>query len=77
MGDSRSWAAEKEDEITTCKHGHESKYFDRCMCDGCVSDRSVQKYRDGLKNKCVNHFSEWLDRLELHELEAMSKKADG
>lgn len=39
MGDSRSWAAEKEDEITVCIHGAESRYFDTCRCEGCKADR--------------------------------------
>lgn len=39
MGDSRSWGAEKEDEVTICRHGAESSYFDTCQCPGCREDR--------------------------------------
>lgn len=40
MGSSRSWAAYMEDEVTICKYGVESKYFDNCKCDGCKVDRA-------------------------------------
>lgn len=39
MGSSASWGADKEDEITVCKHGAESRYFDECQCPGCKADR--------------------------------------
>ncbi len=55
MGDSRSWAAEKEDEITVCRHGAESLYFDRCTCDGCSVDaeksRAEQKLADTVRSQ--------------------------
>lgn len=40
MGSSRSWAADHEYEIVTCRHGVESRYFDYCQCDGCKADRA-------------------------------------
>lgn len=74
MGDSRSWAADREDEIIVCKHGGKSKYFDDCMCDGCISDRSVDEYRKGLKKKIVSHFEKYLDSLTMDQLEEMGSK---
>lgn len=38
MGDSRSWAADIEDTIVTCRHGRQHKYFDDCTCSGCSND---------------------------------------
>ena len=74
MGDSRSWAADHEGEISVCKHGGKSKYFDDCMCDGCVSDRSVDKYRQSITKKITDNFSQFLSTLKIEQLEEMVKK---
>lgn len=74
MGDSRSWAAAMESEITVCKHGAKSKYFDNCMCDGCISDRAISDYRKGMKDKIKNHFSKYLETLSNDDLEKMAEK---
>ena len=44
MGDSRSWAADREDEDKTRRHGAVTKYFDRCRCPGCLAD-SAERLR--------------------------------
>mgnify|MGYP000742778640 CR=1 FL=1 len=73
MGDTRSWAAEKEDETKTCKYGKVRKYFDKCTCDGCrvekaESDRLEQLIKDfsyDLKIKLKDmHPSTWEKQLE-------------
>lgn len=38
MGSTRSWGADHEDEDKTCRHGAVTKYFDRCLCPGCLAD---------------------------------------
>lgn len=61
MGSSRSWAADMEDEETTCKYGVVTKYFDTCRCEGCNSDRrlwaEVQIKADSVRSKAVDLFS--------------------
>ena len=47
MGSSRSFAADQEDEVTICKYGQESLYFDSCQCKGCNADR--EEYADALR----------------------------
>jgi hypothetical protein len=38
MGDSRSWAADHEDEEKICSYGVTTKYFEQCICAGCKQD---------------------------------------
>ena len=40
MGSSREWAADMENELTTCIYGYTTKYFDQCDCPNCVYDRA-------------------------------------
>lgn len=58
MSDSRSHAADMEDEDETCKYGFVSKYFDDCKCDGCVKDRAKWEraisYSDSVKYKVLD-----------------------
>lgn len=74
MGSSRSWAADMEDEIKVCRHGNETKYFDTCMCDGCITDRALAKYRSEMIEKLVYHYRSGLNILNTDQLERMSEK---
>jgi hypothetical protein len=41
VGSAREYASDREDEVTTCKHGGTSLYFDECRCAGCKQDRAL------------------------------------
>jgi hypothetical protein len=54
MGDSRSWAADKEDEIVTCKYGNTRKYFDKNCGRECQCALDNARYReDRFKAECL------------------------
>ena len=57
MGSSASWGYEKEDEIVSCRHGHKSKYFDKCPCGGCIIDRQNRFELETQKRQIGNLFS--------------------
>lgn len=67
MGDSRSWAADMEDEIKTCKFGVKSRYFDKCTCSGCtaLSERNsrIQQKINDVKYAAQKVFQETPDDL--------------
>jgi len=66
MGDSRSWAAEMEDETTTCKYGVTSPYFDNCTCEGCEKDYD-KEYRIKLIARNISyHIEELLEKTPEH-----------
>ena len=60
MGDTRSWAADKEDENRTCPHGTVNKYFDHCKCAGCEKDRAESEIISRTTNSLRFEISEAL-----------------
>lgn len=63
MGDSRSWAADMEDEMRKCKHGKYYAYFSICQCQGCKDDREETERVTLAKNVIRQKFRKRLDEI--------------
>jgi hypothetical protein len=56
MSSAREWASDREDEVTICKHGGKSLYFDDCRCEGCKQDKVLRAKINLKGNKLKDMF---------------------